>query len=138
MDERRSTLICSLPRREWTCERFRDGRRNRIDGRVPVQTLRNACVNFRDHRSWCRARNEQHRRNRSAIPLGRSLDDAVKAAAGEALVSDNLARLQQLSLGDTEVPALRLLRLPIVGIVLDYSDQQGAARRPHGLRAPLA
>jgi putative ABC transport system permease protein len=51
-----------------------------------------------------------------------------KAAAGEGvMVSDNLAQLQHLSLGETmEIPAPNgMIRLPIVGIVVDYSDQQG-------------
>jgi len=51
-----------------------------------------------------------------------------KAAAGEGLmVSDNLAQLQHLRLGETiEVPAPNgMIRLPIAGIVVDYSDQQG-------------
>src|SRR5207245_2949057 len=51
-----------------------------------------------------------------------------KASAGEGLiVSDNLAQLQHLSLGEIlDVPAPNgTIRLPIVGIVLDYSDQQG-------------
>jgi putative ABC transport system permease protein len=44
------------------------------------------------------------------------------------MVSDNLARLQHLALGETiEIPAPNgVIRLPIVGIVVDYSDQQGA------------
>ncbi len=51
-----------------------------------------------------------------------------KAAAGEGLiVSDNLAELQHLTLGQTlEVPApYGLIHLPIVGIIVDYTDQQG-------------
>ena len=51
-----------------------------------------------------------------------------RAAAAEGLiVSDNLAELQHLRVGDTlEVPAPNgVLRLPLVGIVVDYSDQQG-------------
>jgi len=51
-----------------------------------------------------------------------------QAAAGDGLmVSDNLARLQNLRLGETlEIPAPNgVIRLPIVGVVLDYSDQQG-------------
>jgi len=51
-----------------------------------------------------------------------------KASAGEGLiVSDNLAELQHLSLGEIlDVPAPNgTIRLPIVGIILDYSDQQG-------------
>ena len=51
-----------------------------------------------------------------------------RTAAGEGLmVADNLAQLQHLKLGDIlEVPAPKgLIRLPIVGIIVDYSDQQG-------------
>jgi putative ABC transport system permease protein len=51
-----------------------------------------------------------------------------RTAAGEGLiVSDNLAQLQHLSLGEMlEIPAPEgVIRLPIVGIVIDYSDQQG-------------
>jgi putative ABC transport system permease protein len=51
-----------------------------------------------------------------------------KTAAGEGLmVSDNLAQLQNLHLGQIiEIPApLGVIRLPIAGIVVDYSDQQG-------------
>jgi hypothetical protein len=50
-----------------------------------------------------------------------------KAAAGEGLlVSDNLAQLQRLKLGEViEVAApYGTIRLPIVGIVLDYSDHR--------------
>jgi putative ABC transport system permease protein len=52
-----------------------------------------------------------------------------RAAAGEGLmVSENLAQLQHLALGELlEIPApYGVIRLPIVGIVVDYSDQQGA------------
>ena len=51
-----------------------------------------------------------------------------RTSAGEALmVSDNLAQLQRLKVGEIlEVPApYGTIRLPIAGIVLDYSDQQG-------------
>ena len=43
------------------------------------------------------------------------------------MVSDNLAQLQRLTLGEVlEIPAPHgIIRLPIVGIVVDYSDQQG-------------
>ena len=52
----------------------------------------------------------------------------AEAAAGRGvLVSDNLAQLQRLGLGqEVEVAApYGILRLPIVGVVVDYSDQQG-------------
>src|SRR5438094_9059291 len=51
-----------------------------------------------------------------------------RASAGECvLVSDNLAQLQHLALLEMlEIPAPHgVIRLPIVGIVVDYSDQQG-------------
>jgi len=62
-------------------------------------------------------------------PVAGDADDMYRrTAAGEGLmVSDNLAQLQGLKLGEVlEVPAPNgLIRLPIVGIVVDYSDQQG-------------
>jgi putative ABC transport system permease protein len=53
----------------------------------------------------------------------------ARTADGSGLmVSDMLAELQQLRVGDIlELPAPQgILKLPIVGIVVDYSDQQGA------------
>jgi putative ABC transport system permease protein len=52
----------------------------------------------------------------------------AQTAAGTGLmVSDNFAELKRLALGDVlEIPAPHgVVKLPIVGIVLDYSDQQG-------------
>jgi hypothetical protein len=52
----------------------------------------------------------------------------ARTAAGSGLmVSDNFAELQRLSVGDVlEIPAPHgVVKLPIAGIVLDYSDQQG-------------
>ncbi|MCU1384006.1 MAG: hypothetical protein JWL71_2703 [Acidobacteria bacterium] len=67
--------------------------------------------------------------NRRAPIAGNAAEMYRQAAAGEGLiVSDSLAQLHRLSLGQTiEVPAPHgVIRLPIVGIVLDYTDQQGA------------
>jgi putative ABC transport system permease protein len=62
-------------------------------------------------------------------PIAGDADEMYRlAAAGRGLmVSDNLAQLQRLKLGDMlEIPApAGIMRLPIVGIILDYSDQQG-------------
>jgi putative ABC transport system permease protein len=62
-------------------------------------------------------------------PVAGNADEMYRrTAAGEGLmVSDNLAQLQRLKLGETlEIPApAGVIRLPIVGIILDYSDQQG-------------
>jgi putative ABC transport system permease protein len=51
----------------------------------------------------------------------------LTAAGQGVMVSDNLAQLKQLRLGEVlELPAPDgTIRLPIVGIVTDYSDQQG-------------
>lgn len=60
---------------------------------------------------------------------GNAADMYGRAAAGEGfIVSDNFAQLQNLELGDLlQVSApYGQLRLPIVGVVVDYSDQQGA------------
>jgi putative ABC transport system permease protein len=59
---------------------------------------------------------------------GDTVDMYRRTAAGDGLmVSDNLAQLQNLRLGETlEIAApYGVIRLPIVGIVVDYSDQQG-------------
>ncbi|MGH9143440.1 MAG: FtsX-like permease family protein, partial [Vicinamibacterales bacterium] len=59
---------------------------------------------------------------------GNAADMYRRAAAGEGLiVADNLAQLQHLKVGDMlEVPAPGgLIRLPIVGVITDFSDQQG-------------
>jgi putative ABC transport system permease protein len=59
---------------------------------------------------------------------GNEADMYRRTSAGEALmVSDNLAQLQGLELGDElEIAApLGVIKLPIAGIIVDYSDQQG-------------
>jgi putative ABC transport system permease protein len=70
-------------------------------------------------------------------PVAGNADEMYrKTAAGEGLmVSDNLAQLQHLQLGEMlEVPAPNgVIRLPIVGIVVDYSDQQGTILMDRGL-----
>jgi putative ABC transport system permease protein len=63
------------------------------------------------------------------VPVaGDERDMYRRVGAGEALmVSDNLAQLQKLHLGDIlEIAApAGLIRLPIAGIIVDYSDQLG-------------
>jgi putative ABC transport system permease protein len=62
-------------------------------------------------------------------PIAGDADDMYRRTSlGQGLmVSDNLAQLQHLRLGEVlEVPApYGVIRLPIVGVVADYSDQQG-------------
>jgi putative ABC transport system permease protein len=63
-------------------------------------------------------------------PVAGDTDDMYRrTSAGQGLmVSDNLAQLQNLTLGEMlEVAApYGVVRLPIVGVITDYSDQQGA------------
>jgi putative ABC transport system permease protein len=66
---------------------------------------------------------------RMSAVAGNSDEMYRRTAAGEGLmISDNLAQLQHLALGQVlEIPApYGVVRLPIAGIVVDYSDQQGA------------
>jgi len=62
-------------------------------------------------------------------PVAGNADDMYRrTASGEGLmVSDNLAQLQHLKLGEMlEIAAPNgVIRLPIAGIIVDYSDQQG-------------
>jgi putative ABC transport system permease protein len=62
-------------------------------------------------------------------PVAGNADEMYRrTSAGDGLmVSDNLAQLQHLSLGEIlEIPApYGTIRLPIAGIIVDYSDQQG-------------
>ena len=62
-------------------------------------------------------------------PVAGETDDMYRrAGAGEGLIiSDNLAQLRNLHLGDTiDIAApYGTVRLPIVGIIVDYVDQQG-------------
>lgn len=63
-------------------------------------------------------------------PVQGDVDDMYRrAAAGEGLLaSDNMCRLHGCKLGDIlEIPApTGILRLPVVGVVRDFSDQQGS------------
>ncbi|HEV8147399.1 MAG TPA: FtsX-like permease family protein [Bryobacteraceae bacterium] len=63
-------------------------------------------------------------------PVEGDLDDMYRrAAAGEGvLASDNMCRLHGCKLGDIlEIPApTGILQLPVVGVVRDFSDQQGS------------
>ena len=96
-----------------------------------VQTLRNVRVTFRGTPVMVVAIEMDLLSQAAHRPpvAGDAVAMYRQAAAGEGLiVSDNLAALQRLALGDiVEVPApYGSIRLPIVGVVLDYSDQQGA------------
>src|SRR5581483_11500014 len=101
-----------------------------IDGVARVQSVRDARIVFRRTPimvvSVEMASIAQTARRE---PVAGNADDMYRLAGeGKGLVvSENLAQLQKLTLGEVlELPApAGTIRLPIVGIVLDYSDQQG-------------
>ena len=68
------------------------------------------------------------RRVRARVVEGDRQTMYAKTARGEgAIISDNFSLLRRVTLGSTlELPAPNgVLRLPVLGVVTDYSDQQG-------------
>jgi putative ABC transport system permease protein len=101
-----------------------------IAGVEVVQPVRNARIMFRQTPVMIVATDVAGlARTSRQPPVSGDPDGMYRDTAGGrgVMVSDNLANLQRLSLGDAiEIPAPHgVLRLPIVGIVVDYSDQQG-------------
>lgn len=102
-----------------------------VAGAARVQALRNTRVTFRESSVMLVSLDVASVAETAHLPPVEGDERAMyrEAAAGRGvMVSDNLAQLQHLALGETvEIPAPHgQLRLPIVGIVVDYSDQQGA------------
>jgi putative ABC transport system permease protein len=102
-----------------------------IPGIRRVQTVRQARVMFRQSPvalvaiDWSSIRETTHIRTVAGNPA----EMFRQAAEGRGLiVSENLAQLHRLRYGEIlELAAPEaVVRLPIVGIVVDYSDQQGA------------
>jgi putative ABC transport system permease protein len=101
-----------------------------VPGVERVQVVRNARVVFRQTPVMILASDMKSLAETAAVPPveGEAKEMYRRTGAGEGLmVSDNLAELQQLRLGEiVEIPAPHgTIRLPIVGILVDFSDQQG-------------
>jgi putative ABC transport system permease protein len=101
-----------------------------IPGVRRVQMVRDARVMFRKTPVMVVSVEVNSMAETAQLPpvAGNAEDMYRRASAGEGLiVADNLARLQHLKLGDMlEVPAPKgLIRLPIVGVIIDFSDQMG-------------
>jgi putative ABC transport system permease protein len=101
-----------------------------VPGVARVQMVRDARIVFRQTPVMIVATDVQSLSETAHRPPVEGEVDTMyrETAAGRGLiVSDNLAQLQRLSLGEVlEIPAPHgVIRLPIVGIVVDYSDQQG-------------
>jgi putative ABC transport system permease protein len=102
-----------------------------LPGVARVQMFRNGRITFREAPAMLVAIDMKsvEQTNRRRPIAGDAVAMYRKAAAGEGLlVSDTLAHLRSLTLGqvvEVDAPAGRIV-LPIVGIILDYTDQQGA------------
>ncbi len=102
-----------------------------VPGVARVQTVRDARIVFRKTPVMVVAVDiASIAQTARRAPIEGDEDDMYRrTSAGEGLmVSENLAQLQDLTLGEVlEVPApYGVIRLPIAGIITDYSDQQGA------------
>jgi putative ABC transport system permease protein len=96
-----------------------------------VQRFRNARITFRDRPAMVVAiEMASVAETATRRPVAGDRDAMYRqAAAGEGLiVSDSLAQRHGIALGDTlEIPApYGTLGLPVVGVVVDYTDQQGS------------
>jgi putative ABC transport system permease protein len=102
-----------------------------IPGIARVQKVRNARIVYRGTPVMIVATEIASLSQTAPQPTveGSQHDMYSRTAGGTGLmVSDNFARLQHVHLGDAvEIPApYGTIRLPIAGIVVDYSDQQGS------------
>jgi putative ABC transport system permease protein len=96
-----------------------------------VQLVRNARVPFRDVPVLVLAiETEKVSRTVQRVPVAGTLDEMYRLTIqGQGMiVSDNFAQIHQMRLGDiVDLPTPSgLLKLPIAGIVRDYSDLQGS------------
>ena len=103
---------------------------SQVDGVERVQMFRNNRATFRGKPVMIAAiEMDSVRHTAHTRPVAGAADNMyTDAAAGRGvIVSDNLAQLQNLRLGDAvEIAApYGAFRLPIVGIIVDYVDQQG-------------
>jgi putative ABC transport system permease protein len=103
----------------------------RIPGIAEVQRVRSARMVFRGGPVMLVSLELERlaRRTRQRKPVAGDFDEMHRiAAAGKGvIISESLAQLQRFGLGDPiDIPTPRgALRLPVAGIVRDYSDQQG-------------
>ena len=102
----------------------------KIDGVRMAQGVRTVRINFRNEPIMIVTGDIASISSEAKLPAtaGKHEEMYPKAAAGKGVIlSDNLANLQKLKMGDMielESPN-GPVRLPVVGIVMDYSDQKG-------------
>src|SRR5262245_21444130 len=103
----------------------------RVPGVAQVQLVRNARVPFRDVPVLVLAiETEKLSGTVQRHPVAGTLEEMnrLTSQGSGMIVSDNFAQIHQMRMGDVvDLPTPSgLLKLPIVGIVRDYSDLQGA------------
>ncbi len=102
----------------------------RVPGVQEVQMVRNARIIYRQGSAMVVAAEMEKaaRRARRGVIAGDPARMYKLAAEGRGvIISENLAWLQRLRLGEeAEIPTpTGIVRLPVVGIILDYSDPRG-------------
>jgi putative ABC transport system permease protein len=107
------------------------GQLRAIPGVVEVQSVRAARIQINGSPVIFVAADVQALVHRATLPPTAGDPNTMYKLTGEGkgiLASDNFALLHGYKLGDVlDIPSPRgLLHLPIVGVVLDYSDQQGS------------
>lgn len=107
-----------------------------------VQMVRTSRVAYRDTLIMIVAVDMESlgRRVKPRVIAGDGAKMFSEAAAGKGVIAaDNLALMQKLKLGTViEIPTPGgILKLPVLGIVTDYSDQQGALLMDRGLFARM-
>lgn len=103
----------------------------RVEGIKDVQAVRSGRIPLEGRPVMLVAADLTKIAGRAALPAtaGRQPEMYERAARGEGVViSDNLALIRGYRLGEVlEIPTpAGILRLPVTGIVIDYSDQQGS------------
>ncbi len=121
----------SLTQRDFRFPESMAAQLRAIPGVGALQMVRDARVDVLGKPTMLVAADVADLRKHATLPpiAGDTEDMFARTQAGQAvLASENLALLRGLKLGDmVEVPTPRgVLRLPIAGIVTDYSDEQGS------------
>jgi putative ABC transport system permease protein len=109
-----------------------------VPGVEEVQSVRTARIVYQGTPVMVVAANVEQisRRVRMKVMAGDERTMYQRASRGEGVViSDNFALLRKVSLGDSlDIPATSgAVRLPVLGIVQDYSDQQGTIMMDRGV-----
>ncbi len=110
----------------------------KVPGVEEVQSVRTARVVYQGTPVMVVAANVEQisRRVRMKVMAGEERTMYQRVSRGEGVViSDNFALLRKVSLGDAlDIPATSgAVRLPVLGIVQDYSDQQGTIMMDRGV-----